>query len=747
MQSSKAQTSMEFLIILTIAMLVLIVIVVMSQGQITTIQNMNDNTNARNSLLDLSSAAKEVYAQGEGSKKLVYVQLPSTYEPEYSVVVNKSIRIRAAGTDHVSLENFNVRGYLPSSPGGHWVWVVSEGNRVRIGDAMMELSKNRIYVVMDSNSTESISFSVKNIWVRDFDVNTVTTWNNPDVQMTGVPSSFSLTVDDSETIDLEFTSTFDAGGTYVGKIELIALDSLGYTENVDVPVTVYVIPYYEPEPEEDLLGPFVVNIYQDPTPAIKLEPLAIFVNASDELTGNSTIKGCEIDADNEDSWQDMLPMDGAYDETIELSVYNYTEGFALGPHTIRTRCTDVWNNLGPIAYYYFMVSESDVLGPIVISMNHTEWPTTLSNITVGGTATDAYTGNSDMQGCNVKIDDGMWSPSLPTDGSWDSPTENFTYNVGPLPVGYHTAYHQCTDSLGNIGGIYNDSFGIVDVDLMLVLDRSGSMDEYITEVTNSNSVWASSTGWSWVKSITIEQTDGDIADLSTEIRASSWGCTVYYRATIDGNEIATGSRTSTYYGFLTEEVDISGYETPFTIDLWLKRSSSGCYAYNREFSFQQPPTKMAATKNSSKIFIDIAGNNIQAGLVSYSTSSTLDELLKDMDPANQQALKNAIDTLSPYGNTCIQCGLEDAADELTSARARPEANKVIVLLTDGKANTGNSITGAVYCRDRDIVVYTIGFGYDVDEVELTNIALLTHGDYYFAPNAQTLTYIFQNIGR
>jgi hypothetical protein len=70
-----------------------------------------------------------------------------------------------------------------------------------------------------------------------------------------------------------------------------------------------------------------------------------------------------------------------------------------------------------------------------------------------------------------------------------------------------------------------------------------------------------------------------------------------------------------------------------------------------------------------------------------------------------------------------------------------------VLLTDGVSNAGNSVTGAVYCRDRNVTVYTIGFGNDVDDTELTNIALLTHGEYYFAPNAETLMDIFRNIGK
>ena len=746
-KNKNAQTSVEFVLLLAVAILVITVIIIIATGQVGDISRLKDQSDMQNAISDLSSAAKEVYAQGEGSKKLVFIQLPTSYESNYSSVGNKTIRMRAAGTDYVTLEKFNVHGYLPGIAGRHWVWVVSEGNRVRIGDAMLELDKNRVYVIMNSNTTTSTSFSVKNIWVRNITVSTATTWTTPDVTMSGVPAAFSLDINYSTTINLQFTSSPASGGVYTGEIEFVAIDDIGNNETVDVPVTVEVIPAGQALPTVDIQGPLITSIYQDPTPALKLQPLAIFVNASDILTGNSTISSCQIDSDSANNWTTMLPVDGAYDQTVELSIYNYTNGFVLGPHTIQTKCTDVANNTGPTAYYYFNVSEADQLGPIVIQMNHTEYPTTLSNISVSGVATDAYTGNSNIQICNVKIDSGSWNAASPDDGAWNSPTENFSYNVGPLAVGYHNVYFQCIDSLGNVGGIYNDSIGIVDVDLIIVLDRSGSMSENVTNVKSNGVVSAASSGWSWVKNLTVIQKNGDYANLTVEFRASTGGCLASYNATINGVQVATGNTTSTSYVNQTTTINITNYEPTYQIALWVKRNASGCTVYNRALSLQQVPTKMNAGKSAAKSFIDIAGNNIQAGLVSFSTSSTLDKTLALMGAANQTALKNAIDVLNPSGNTCIECGLTKAADELTSVRARPNATKVIVLLTDGISNVGNSVTGAVYCRDRNVTVYTIGFGYDVDDTELTNIALLTHGDYYFAPNVETLNAIFQSIGK
>lgn len=744
--NKRAQTSIEFLVILGIALLVIVIGITISQNQQSAVVNQKDTSDVRNALYDLSSAAKEVYAQGEGSKKRVYVTLPSSYEPQYSFVANKSIKIRNAGSDQAITENFNLRGYLPGTPGSHWVWVVSEGTRVRIGDAMMDLDKNRIYLIMNANSSEMTDFTVTNIWTKSINITTTTTWNNPAVSMSSITSAFGLLVNESNQIDITFSANENASGTYYGEIELSADDGNGTTEVADVPIVVQVIPVGSSQTlDED--GPLIVSIYQEPAPAIKNQPLVIFVNASDALTGNHSIASCLIDKDNQNNWTNMIPVDGIYDSPIELSEYNYTNGFNLGGHTISAKCTDTLNNTGPTAYYYFNVSEADMLGPIVISMDHTDYPTTLTNITVNATTTEVYTGGSNIAGCNVKLDSGFWQAANADDGVYDSVEENISYNLGVLSVGQHTVYYQCTDEIGNVGGVYNDTFGIIDVDLMLVLDRSGSMAENITDFEDTTTVSAASTGWSWVKNLSVTQKNGDLANLTTELRASASGCMVSFNATINGVTIATGNRTSTSYGTITTEINLSGIEEPYDIALWLKRNATSCTAYNKGLGLQQKPTKLEATQASAKSFVQIAGNAIQAGLTYFSSSATLSEQLALMGSANQTTLENAIDALTASGGTCIECGLTNAADELTSVRARSGANKVIILLTDGISTSGDSVDGAVYCRDRNVTVYTIGLGTGIDEVELTNIALLTNGDYYFAPNAETLQNIFESIGR
>ncbi|MFA6214619.1 MAG: VWA domain-containing protein [Candidatus Micrarchaeia archaeon] len=197
---------------------------------------------------------------------------------------------------------------------------------------------------------------------------------------------------------------------------------------------------------------------------------------------------------------------------------------------------------------------------------------------------------------------------------------------------------------------------------------------------------------------------------------------------------------------------------------------AACTAHNREFSFVQAsggPSKMEAAKAASNSFVDMVDASAKVGLVSYSSSATTDKHLAFMDAGGKSSLKGAIDSLAASGMTCIWCGLNNSVTETISARSRyPNATRMVILMTDGMNNCiwqsgsiacsesyqdddqDEMVDVAVRARDNFITVYTIGFGNaeDINPVELTNMALLTGGKYYYAPDAETLLHIYQNIG-
>lgn len=502
-------------------------------------------------------------------------------------------------------------------------------------------------------------------------------------------------------------------------------------------------------PTQDALGPIVTYINHTPQNASSSDNITVFATCNDSAAGNSYITNATMQVDG-GAFAPMAASSGAFGTAPVQGVQLMIGTQYAGQHIAGVKCTDSANNAGPLAYYYFNVTMGDLIGPIVTYMNHSDaFPTTLANITENGTASDAYVGNNNIIGCYMRLDAGDWIPVNASDGAYDTPTESFGRNFGQMSVGLHTIYSYCMDARNNSGGIFNDTFGVTSADIIVIIDKSGSMAEPITYEADSSQETTTSPSFTKIKSVTVGIKNGDAANTSVQLRGSTTGCGVFYEARKGADVLASGNTTSTSYATFAKPISLAAYSTPIALDLYVKRNISGCTAYVRNFNVTQNPTKMNAAKAAAKVFVDLMDESSKGALVSYSTSASTGLTLMGMGTAeNKTTLKNGIDALSPGGNTCIECGLDNGVTEEISSRSRyPEAVRVMVLLTDGQGNVGNTVNGAVYARNNNVTVYTIGLGNDVDSTELTNVALLTYGKYYFAPDAATLMYIYQHIGQ
>lgn len=104
-----------------------------------------------------------------------------------------------------------------------------------------------------------------------------------------------------------------------------------------------------------------------------------------------------------------------------------------------------------------------------------------------------------------------------------------------------------------------------------------------------------------------------------------------------------------------------------------------------------------------------------------------------------------------------QCGSTNFGSAIQIANNEFEANGdsrhdwVMILLTDGQNNFGWQDTLAINEATRaaglGIVIYTIGLSSDADAALLTQIATITGGTYYPAPDASSIRWIYFEISR
>lgn len=156
--------------------------------------------------------------------------------------------------------------------------------------------------------------------------------------------------------------------------------------------------------------------------------------------------------------------------------------------------------------------------------------------------------------------------------------------------------------------------------------------------------------------------------------------------------------------------------------------------------------KIGNAKQSAKSFIEVLQKEQQnrVSLITFAKTAAVTVPLTN----NYASIDTAINAITLEDWTCTKCALEAADGEL-AASGRPDAKKVIVLLTDGKANTGGAggngttpdkiqqaeqaaIQTLTNARTQDLLVYAIGIGNDVNPSFLQQLAQIGGGAYYFA---------------
>ncbi len=155
-------------------------------------------------------------------------------------------------------------------------------------------------------------------------------------------------------------------------------------------------------------------------------------------------------------------------------------------------------------------------------------------------------------------------------------------------------------------------------------------------------------------------------------------------------------------------------------------------------------------KIAAKDFVDILGTNDKAGLVSFNTVATLEQGLT----FDKNAVKTAIDGMSAGGWTNMSQGIDFANEELIN-NGRTDTPWVEVLLSDGNNNCGSKdppadchqrvFDSAQEAADNGIVIYTIALGNNSNQSLMEEIANITGGKSYYAPDSEDLEEIYEEI--
>ena len=158
--------------------------------------------------------------------------------------------------------------------------------------------------------------------------------------------------------------------------------------------------------------------------------------------------------------------------------------------------------------------------------------------------------------------------------------------------------------------------------------------------------------------------------------------------------------------------------------------------------------RFVALQNALDVFLSELDQTSQGENVSLTVYSTADRKIQELTQ-DLQSVRDGFAAQEPDGFTAIGLGLQNGLDSiLNDPAARPFALKSIVVMTDGRQNTGISPDlVAPLCRDAGVTVHTVTFQVGANRRLMGQVADITGGIHIHANSDEELIEAFQTIAR
>lgn len=188
-----------------------------------------------------------------------------------------------------------------------------------------------------------------------------------------------------------------------------------------------------------------------------------------------------------------------------------------------------------------------------------------------------------------------------------------------------------------------------------------------------------------------------------------------------------------------------GTTGPTQFDIYMVLDTSGSMLCLYSDVAVECPEKFQSAKDAAISFVDTLNiaqsSDYRIGLIAFANEPRiLSKLTND-----ESSLKNSISLLEAGGETAMGEAILTASNSLAQ-EARPNAARIILLLSDGAATTPQDPIGTLSTvKANDITIFSVGYGTDADSYTMTIVAESTGGKYYYAPSGQELSSVFSEI--
>lgn len=339
---------------------------------------------------------------------------------------------------------------------------------------------------------------------------------------------------------------------------------------------------------------------------------------------------------------------------------------------------------------------------------------------------------------------------------WEQTTGNDTKNIGriwtdksvftsetvTLPGGSEpqvakgdSDFLVALSALSSAGKITGETTSVKPLDIVLVLDTSGSMGNNLSSTTTYT-----------YEEVYLRRPNDDRT----------------YYAKVEGTAGTEEYVEITYKNFGSWWNPNYGYELNGQ-RVYPKENSNDTEANHIQFYRRRNTTvrvtKLQALKNAANAFIDSTATKNQTisdndkkhriSLVTFASDASISHHLTICNNDNAAVIKSTINRLSAEGATAADYGMDYAKDVLEGSEAREDAQKVVIFFTDGEPNhysgfdedvANTTITTAKSLKDQGTKIYSIGMFSAADPSNETNrFNAYMHGVSSNYPDATTYT--------
>ena len=154
-------------------------------------------------------------------------------------------------------------------------------------------------------------------------------------------------------------------------------------------------------------------------------------------------------------------------------------------------------------------------------------------------------------------------------------------------------------------------------------------------------------------------------------------------------------------------------------------------------------------KIAAKTMISLMSSNTLMSILDFGAGSSdglKNSRLLQKFTFNKNLLNNAIDKIEANGGTPLYDSAIDTINILDNIPYK--VNKSLIIFTDGEdTESSHTLENVIQsANSKNITIYTIGLGGDVEENKLKKLSTDTGGLYAFAENASKLNSVFTSIG-